>query len=640
MKGKKEIGRIVLLACLSYSLSSAGEIECKENTEYFLAHFATTKNPEKFNLQWAKCEEKLGNEEGAMSAYERVLMANPNNSEALVALAKYYQENHMTYESKELRRTVDNSRLSPKQRQIVASMLKDEKSLVSTRLSLALDFGYDDNLNLGIYPNQNGSGKIDSAFHALSFSGNYVNELEEVGGFSFQSNANLYWQENYHAHYYDTLYGAVDAGVGYSVSNLQFYLPFVYRRIHYLDMDLYEQYGIAPRLTASMGEGLLLNFELKYLQRNHKASLYKNADDTLTNIAMGAYQFYGDNYIYAQVKYNRFDADNATPALFTEYDYFQFFAGGSYEIADIAIAGINYQYGYGDYSDMVPFMDGKREDELHQITLSLQRGLSENIKVVLNYVYADNESNYDVASYHKQTVTIGLMRYLLLLLCMSAMVFASIGNIAALKGVVKIKRNAKTITAKYGLAIEEKDIILTQNNSKVQIILKDQTIITVGENSKYSFNEYRFNSTKSSKAKMKLDHGFFRVITGKIGKVAPERFKVQTKSATIGIRGTNFFAWVGVKREEIGCIRGKISILTNRMQRFTLAAGHMASLQANRTWKRKPIPRAYKKKLKVPVVKKTPAPATSQVQQSVLIQESHSVPPAPTPPVLPPNCLP
>jgi len=233
------------------------------------------------------------------------------------------------------------------------------------------------------------------------------------------------------------------------------------------------------------------------------------------------------------------------------------------------------------------------------------------------------------------------MRYLLLLLSVSAMVFASIGNIAALKGVVKIKRNTKTITAKYGLAIEEKDVVLTRKNSRVQIILKDQTVVTIGGNSKYSFNEYRFNAKKDSKAKMKLDHGFFHVITGKIGKVAPERFKVQTKSATIGIRGTNFFASVRAKREEIGCIRGKISILTDRMQRFTLPAGHMASLQANRTWKSKPIPRAYKKKLEVPKAKKIPAPATSQVQQNVLIQEeSHSTPPPPTPPVLPPNCLP
>ena len=235
------------------------------------------------------------------------------------------------------------------------------------------------------------------------------------------------------------------------------------------------------------------------------------------------------------------------------------------------------------------------------------------------------------------------MKSLLLLFIMSAMIFASIGNVAALKGVVKIKRSTKMITAKYGLAIEEKDTIVTQDNSKVQIILKDQTIVTIGENSKYNFNEYKFNSKTDSKAKMKLEHGFFRVITGKIGKIAPERFKVQTKSATIGIRGTNFFAWVGPKREEIGCIKGKISILTNKMGRFSLARGQMASLQDNHTWRKKPISRAYRKKLQLPAKRQVGKSSSGQVQQSVLMQESHRTPPppkTPTAPVLPPDCLP
>ena len=413
MKMKRWIDRIVILTLVPFSLSVANDVVCKDDTSYFLHNFAKTKDPESFNLNWAKCEAKLGHIDEAMSAYERVLLANPNNAEATIALAKYYNDNSMTYELKELKQTVDNSRLSPEQRQIVATLLQDEKSLVSTRFSAALDFGYDDNLNFGIYTNSNpnpngGSHNMSSAFHALSLSGNYVNELDEVGGFSFQSNANLYWQENYSAHYYDTLYGSVDAGVGYSTSNLLLYLPLVYRRIHYLNTDLYEQYGVAPRLTASFGEGLLMNLELQYLKRKHKDSQYKDADDTLSSISAGLYKFYGDNYIYAQAKYNHFDADSATAALFTKYNYFQFFAGASYEIEGVAIAGINYQYGYGDYSEPVPYMNGEREDELNQINFSLQRSIAENMKVVFNYTYADNESNYDVASYKKQTVTIGL----------------------------------------------------------------------------------------------------------------------------------------------------------------------------------------------------------------------------------------
>ncbi len=411
MNIKKLISKIAPLLLISFTLLNANETVCKEDTSYFQKHFVETSDPERFNLQWAKCEEKFGNIEEAISAYERVLIYNPNNTKAAIALAKFYQKNNMDYESNELKHIVDNSRLTPQQRQIVSTLLEKKKSLVSTRFSATLNFGYDDNLNFGIYTKKAGGkeGDIDSAFHSFRFSGNYVHELDEVGGFSFQSNLNFYWQDNYSAHYYDTLYGSIDAGLGYSTSNISLYLPLVYKRIKYLDQDLYEQYGIAPRLTNSLGDGLLFNIELKYLERKYIDILYKDADSTLSNISIGLYQFYGENYIYAQATYNSFDAKSSTPIPFSDYDYLQLIAGASYEIEGFAIAGITYQYGRGFYNDAVSLLEIKeREDKLNQINLSLKKDLTETLKILANYTYSKNDSNYELASYNKQTVTIGL----------------------------------------------------------------------------------------------------------------------------------------------------------------------------------------------------------------------------------------
>ncbi len=410
MNRKKQISKIAPLLLIPFSLFSANGTMCGEDTSYFQKHFVETKNPESFNLQWAECEEKLGNKEGAMSAYERVLMHNPNNAKATIALAKLYQKNNMEYESKELMHSVDRSRLTPQQRQIVSTLLDKKKSLVSTRFSATLNFGYDDNLNFGIYKEADtDEGDLGSAFHSFNFSGNYVHELEDAGGYSFQSNLNFYWQDNYSAHYYDTLYGSIDAGLGYSTSNISLYLPIVYRRMNYLDLDLYEQYGIAPRLTSSLGDGLLLNMELKYLERRYIDAIYKNADDTLSSASLGLYQFYGENYIYAQAKYNSFEAKSTNPIPFTEYDYFQLFIGASYEIEGFAIAGITYQYGHGTYDDEINITENKkREDDFNYINLSLQRELTKELNLVANYNYAKNDSNYESASYNKQTMTVGL----------------------------------------------------------------------------------------------------------------------------------------------------------------------------------------------------------------------------------------
>jgi len=251
------------------------------------------------------------------------------------------------------------------------------------------------------------------------------------------------------------------------------------------------------------------------------------------------------------------------------------------------------------------------------------------------------------------------MRIFLFLLLLPALLFASIGNVAAVKGSVVIQRHAKSIPAKYGTAIEEKDTIVTRNNSKIQIILKDETIVTIGKNSSYTFKAYRFHTKKDSEATMKLHHGFFRVITGKIGKIAPEHFKVEGKSATIGIRGTHFYGLVRSKVEEYGCIHGRISLLTRSAGKVSLVAGEMMTLK-NHLWKRGSIgkgrvkvdqkssdtatdttdetaaDRAEQASLPETSFGSTSVPSGSdQVQQGVLMQESHHT--APQPPPQPPH---
>jgi len=156
----------------------------------------------------------------------------------------------------------------------------------------------------------------------------------------------------------------------------------------------------------------------------------------------------------------------------------------------------------------------------------------------------------------------------------STTLWAGIGNIMAFKGHVDVLRDTEKISAKMGMEIKQKDKILTQKSSRIQIMLKDKTVITVGSNSEFSFDEYFFDGTKNSKIKMSATKGFFRSLTGKIGKIAHKNFKLKTKSATIGIRGTDFWGEIGIKKEIIACINGAISVEVNN-DTFNIDAGSL-----------------------------------------------------------------
>jgi hypothetical protein len=137
-------------------------------------------------------------------------------------------------------------------------------------------------------------------------------------------------------------------------------------------------------------------------------------------------------------------------------------------------------------------------------------------------------------------------------------VFANIGKVSAVVGNANIERNNKTLSIKIGSVIEEKDIIRTQANAKVQLIFTDNTIITVGKNSALNINDYLYdtNNPQNSKANFNFFKGAFKTITGQIGKINKKKFKLKTSSASIGIRGTIVLG----TQDIIACTSGGITV--------------------------------------------------------------------------------
>ena len=169
------------------------------------------------------------------------------------------------------------------------------------------------------------------------------------------------------------------------------------------------------------------------------------------------------------------------------------------------------------------------------------------------------------------------MRILFFLLTLTALAWSGIGNVGALKGSATIKRSNSTLEVSNGMALEVYDEIVTSAKSRVQVILEDNTVVTIGPNSTFIFDAYKFDGKDHSVVKMRIERGFFRSVTGMIGKVAPERFKVKTASATIGIRGTDFSALVTEQKETIACYKGAIDVFVKDAL-YLVDAGMMLDL--------------------------------------------------------------
>ena len=150
------------------------------------------------------------------------------------------------------------------------------------------------------------------------------------------------------------------------------------------------------------------------------------------------------------------------------------------------------------------------------------------------------------------------MKHILILFFLVTFTLANIGKVSTVVGDVNIQRGDKSIIATVGLIIKEKDIIHTKRNAKVQLIFKDNTVITLGKNSSLDINEYLYDTKnpKKSKTNFNFFKGAFKTITGNIGKINREKFKLRTKNATVGIRGTIILG----NQQIIACTQGGITV--------------------------------------------------------------------------------
>ena len=116
-----------------------------------------------------------------------------------------------------------------------------------------------------------------------------------------------------------------------------------------------------------------------------------------------------------------------------------------------------------------------------------------------------------------------------------------IGTIKTLKGEVTIIRNDKIFTGDEGFRLIQNDTIQTKSNASVEVIFNDKTLLSLGPDSELIINEFVF-APKQGKFSIviKLFKGTAAYVSGLIAKLSPESVRVETPTASIGVRGTKF----------------------------------------------------------------------------------------------------
>ncbi len=117
----------------------------------------------------------------------------------------------------------------------------------------------------------------------------------------------------------------------------------------------------------------------------------------------------------------------------------------------------------------------------------------------------------------------------------------AVGLVKNVSGVVMVVRAGGTVPATAGASLFVADRIEAASGASAGIVFKDGTLLTVGPATRLQLRDYVFEPKDARYAfDVYLDKGSAIYASGRIGKLAPASVRLESPTATVGVRGTRF----------------------------------------------------------------------------------------------------
>ena len=165
-----------------------------------------------------------------------------------------------------------------------------------------------------------------------------------------------------------------------------------------------------------------------------------------------------------------------------------------------------------------------------------------------------------------------MFRWLLLALLLPAIASANVGSIIQQQGnSVQIKRGSATLPGGVNAGVNMNDAIVT-GLSSLQLRFQDNTTASVTENSRFVIDDFVYDPSRGAgRLNVRVAVGTVRYVSGQIARSNQQNVQVNTPTAVIGVRGTDFFMTVDESGQSLvvlvpscnqqgNCYTGKISV--------------------------------------------------------------------------------
>lgn len=115
-----------------------------------------------------------------------------------------------------------------------------------------------------------------------------------------------------------------------------------------------------------------------------------------------------------------------------------------------------------------------------------------------------------------------------------------------------------------GSALLVGDRLVTKSGATIEVVFLDGSKLSLAGEGNLSVDDYAYGGKRKPTSVVTVRSGVFSFMAGKIAKIAPENYKVETTTATIGIRGSGGHGVVTSDGLTISTVPGHVLVVTTK----------------------------------------------------------------------------
>lgn len=119
---------------------------------------------------------------------------------------------------------------------------------------------------------------------------------------------------------------------------------------------------------------------------------------------------------------------------------------------------------------------------------------------------------------------------------------AQVGRVVGVQGTAVLERGGQARVLGPNDTLEQKDVISVAQNSNSVLEFRDRTRVTLRPNTVFRVDTFADAETAPKSMVLGLVKGGMRAVSGDIAKQGPTAMRIQTNTAILGVRGTEFDA--------------------------------------------------------------------------------------------------